>query len=228
MFKRRSYKKELLDEPVIAKEKLYKNLDELEIINKYLGGHAASIKGLNALTNCKPKMVVDIGCGGGDSVKALANKFGNKVQLTGIDLKEDCIEYSKKNCEVYPNVHFRCADFRSVFSINDHPDVIHASLFFHHFTEDEIVSFLRECDRHKVIVVINDLERNPVAYYAIKFLTTFLSNSFLVRNDAPLSVLRGFKKDEWKNILEKAGIRKYTVQNCWAFRHLIIAYPNEQ
>ncbi len=72
---------------------------------------------------------------------------------------------------------------------------------------------------------INDLQRHPLAYYSIKYITKFFSKSYLVKNDAPLSVLRGFKKDEWKGIFEKAGIINYSIQWKWAFRYLIIA-PN--
>jgi hypothetical protein len=69
---------------------------------------------------------------------------------------------------------------------------------------------------------INDLHRHPVAFFAIKFLTQIFSRSYLVRNDAPLSVARGFKKHEWKTLFKKAGIHDYTIQWKWAFRYLII------
>jgi hypothetical protein len=48
------------------------------------------------------------------------------------------------------------------------------------------------------------------------------SKSDLVKNDAPVSVLRGFKKMEWKNLLQKAGINNYSVKWKWAFRFLIV------
>ncbi len=69
---------------------------------------------------------------------------------------------------------------------------------------------------------INDLHRHPLAYYSIKWITKFFSKSYLVKNDAPLSVARGFKKEEWKYILNKAGIKTYTIQWQWAFRYLVI------
>jgi len=123
-----------------------------------------------------------------------------------------------------------CGDFRDAFDPKAEKTeitIVHASLFFHHFSEDEIVSFIRLCDKNKTILLINDLERNPIAYFSIKFLTFLFSKSTLVKNDAPLSVQRGFKKKEWLAILQKATIKKYLIKNCWAFRHLVIAYPNE-
>jgi hypothetical protein len=53
-------------------------------------------------------------------------------------------------------------------------------------------------------------------------LTSLFSKSYLVKNDAPLSVKRGFTSDEWRLLLLKAGIENYTITWCWAFRHLIV------
>jgi 2-polyprenyl-3-methyl-5-hydroxy-6-metoxy-1,4-benzoquinol methylase len=232
MFKNRSYQKELLDETNIETNLLFQNLKELTFINTYLGGHSISVKAIQYLVNSKSKTntIIDIGCGGGDSIKAIANwaKQNNKhIQLTGIDLKQDCIDYATTNCIAYPEIKFNCDDFRNAFHQSHKIDVVHAALFCHHFTENELVGFIQLCNTHKAIFVINDLARNPIAYYAIKLLTRLFSKSPLVKNDAPLSVLRGFKKAEWKAILERANSKNYVLKNRWAFRHLLIIYPNE-
>ena len=233
MFNQRSNKKEFLDELDIQKELLFQNLKELEFINKYLGGHSISIQGINevVIDRSKKYNIIDIGCGGGDSLKAIAAwsiDKNIKINLTGIDLKQDCIDYAKSNCKEYVELQFRCDDFRNAFSVENAIDVVHASLFCHHFTENNLVEFVRMCSDNGAIFIINDLERNPFAYYSIKLLTLLFSKSPLVKHDAPLSVLRGFRKAEWDSILQKAGIKKYTIKNRWAFRHLIIAYPNGQ
>ena len=76
---------------------------------------------------------------------------------------------------------------------------------------------------HGVAVPVgrNDLHRHVVAYNFIKYATKFFSRSYLVKNDAPLSVLRGFRKKEWQGIFERAGISDYAIQWKWAFRYLI-------
>ena len=53
-------------------------------------------------------------------------------------------------------------------------------------------------------------------------LTRLFSRSYLVKHDAPLSVLRGFKKKELEELLNKAGILNYTIHWKWAFRWLVI------
>jgi hypothetical protein len=70
---------------------------------------------------------------------------------------------------------------------------------------------------------INDLHRHPMAFYSIRILTKLFSNSYLVKNDAPLSVRRGFRKEELEGLLEQAGLRSYEVSWQWAFRFLVVA-----
>lgn len=232
MFKHRHYTKEMLDEENIPKHLLFRNLKELEIINIRLGGHAVSLKGLKTLLKDKNKTykIADIGCGGGDSIKAMSNftsKQKIKANYLGIDLKEDCIEYSTENCKNITNLTLYKDDFRNVFTYEKNIDIVHASLFCHHFKEDEIAGFIKDCSQNGSIFIINDLERNPFAHYSIKWITKLFSKSPLVKNDAPLSVLRGFRRNEWENIIKSAGIKNYSIKNKWAFRHLVIIYPNE-
>ena len=168
MFKQRSYKKELLDETDIRKDLLFQNLKELAVINKYLGGHAISLKGLKKVMTDKSKAysVIDIGCGGGDSLKAMAKWAADehyKINLTGVDLKNDCIDYAKSACREFPGITFYCDDFRNVFAKTNAIDIVHAALFCHHFTEDEIIGFIKICDKNKTVFIINDLERNRFA-----------------------------------------------------------------
>ena len=143
--------------------------------------------------------MIDIGCGGGDSMKAIskwATQNQINIEITGLDLKQDCIDFAKENCQGFSNLKFSCDDFRNAFSGENKIDMVHASLFCHHFTENELVEFVKLCSKNKSIFLINDLERNPIAYFSIKWITGLFSKSILVKNDAPLSVLRGFKKPE--------------------------------
>jgi hypothetical protein len=98
-----------------------------------------------------------------------------------------------------------------------------ATLFFHHFTAEQLSAVLKQLHTQvRVGIIINDLHRHPLAYYSIKWLTQLFSRSAMVKFDAPLSVLRGFSRSEWELILTKAGIRKYTLRWRWAFRWQII------
>jgi 2-polyprenyl-3-methyl-5-hydroxy-6-metoxy-1,4-benzoquinol methylase len=229
-FKYRSYLKELLDNDKIDTKDLFQNLKELHIINQYLGGYNASIKGLDKIQkNYKNiKNILDIGFGGGDSIKKFANYYkGQQPPLFfyGVDLKQDCIKYATKNLESIQNKKLICDNYKNIGTeLLTNIDVIHCSLFLHHLTEDEIIDLFKFIKSNKCILLVNDLHRNWLAYYSIKFLTMMFSKSFLVKNDAPLSVLRGFKKTELIELVKKAGFIDFSVNWNWAFRLSIIAY----
>jgi 2-polyprenyl-3-methyl-5-hydroxy-6-metoxy-1,4-benzoquinol methylase len=221
MFKERSKQKELLD-GLVSKDELILNLKELDTINSLLGGYKISTQLIKKL-NLNNKTVVDIGSGGGDMLFKLYKASPNNT-FYGVDLKSDCINYAKEHLPSSPRIKFICSDYRDLKQHITQVDVLHGCLFTHHLDNEEIVQLIRFAKEQKAILVLNDLHRNALAYYSIKLLTRLFSKSRLVKHDAPLSVLRGFKKQEWYQMLRKAGATSYTVKWKWAFRHLIVVY----
>ncbi len=229
LLKYRSNEKEYLDNSHIETKDLYQNLIELDIINSRLGGYNASRKGLAAiLKTTKPvNTILDIGFGGGDSIKQMqkyCEKKNVKLFFYGVDLKNDCVKYAESNLTTFSNTQLICDDYRNISAdLLKQIDVIHCSLFLHHLTDEEIIDLLKFGKSNQCIILANDLQRNWFAYYSIKFLTAIFSKSYLVKNDAPVSVKRGFKKNELKVLLEKAGYKNYSVKWSWAFRYILIA-----
>jgi len=225
----RSNQKEILDEDNIPFEDIRQNMRELNSINTILGGHRITLTGMRFFANehvgVSPISICEIGCGGGDNLYAVFQSCQNKriaLSLLGIDIKKECIDFAQKQ---YPNMpaQWITSDYQLVDLKTNKPEVIFSSLFCHHFTEEQLIAQLQWMKANsRSGFFINDLHRNTFAYYSIKWLTSLFSRSYLVKNDAPLSVARGFTKKEWKGILEKAGITNYTIQWKWAFRHLII------
>ena len=226
-FSNRSYNKELLDRDDIPFADIQQNMKELNLINTRLGGHKITINGFKQLAGQRKTIsICEIGCGGGDNLNAVYNYCSKKnihLKLIGVDINADCIAYAKKNTTI-PHENLIVSDYKKIAFANDKPDIIFASLFCHHFTDEELIIMLQWMrSNSKLGFFINDLHRHPIAYHLIKVATKIFSRSYLVKNDAPLSVLRGFKKPEWQNIFIKAGITNYTIQWKWAFRYLIIS-----
>lgn len=230
MFKERSKAYELLDGRDIPEADLFQNLKELHFINTYLGGYRITFNALQHLLVKAdyPYAIVDIGSGGGDTLKAIARWCAaHQIQatLTGIDLKESCTRYATIHAPD-ASIQFITDDYINASKHVNKIDILHASLFCHHLNEAQIISLIQYARSIRATLVINDLERNPIAYYAIKLLTRLFSSSYLVKHDAPLSVLRGFKKKEWLRMIEQSGAKHYQVSNMWAFRHQVIIYAN--
>ncbi|HWK02869.1 MAG TPA: methyltransferase domain-containing protein [Puia sp.] len=227
-FSKRSYQKELLDRNDIPFEDIERNMRELDFINTWLGGHAISLYGLKQLLKERKQVTVcEIGCGGGDNLRVLSRYCRRKkigLQVIGIDLNAHCIAVARKRWEG-DNAEWVHSDYREVLFGEEKPDIIFSSLFCHHFTDKELVSMLSWMEESaRSGWFINDLQRHRLAYHSIRRLTGWLSRSYLVKNDAPLSVLRGFTRREWEDLLQEAGMASYSIQWKWAFRWLIVRH----
>ncbi len=224
-FSRRSDEKELLDRDDIPFGDIERNMRELDFINTWLGGHGISISGLRRLLRGEgPVNICEIGCGGGDNLRVLGEYCRRRkivVRVTGIDYNSHCIAVARERWKEGP-AEWICSDYREISFENGKPDIIFSSLFCHHFTDSELVDQLRWMDVNaRTGWFINDLQRHPLAYYSIRRMTGWWSKSYLVKKDAPLSVLRGFTRRDWQELLKRAGISQYSLQWKWAFRWLV-------
>ena len=223
-FHERSYKPELLDGDDIPFADIRKNMEELDFINTWLGGHAITLAGIKSLTGDKKILnVCEIGCGGGDNLAAVGRWAARKkieISYIGIDINPACIAVAKERLPA-ANAQWITADYGEV-QFDRSPDIIFSSLFCHHFSNEELVKQLQWMRQQaRLGFFINDLHRHPAAYYSIKWLTAIFSGSYLVKNDAPLSVLRGFSRAEWIELLNRAGLDNFSLRWKWAFRWLV-------
>lgn len=234
-FSHRSNEKELLDRDDIPFEDIKQNMKELDFINTWLGGHAITINGIESLVKLSAFQLSDklticeMGCGGGDNLRAIGKWCKERdisVILIGIDMNPNCIAYARSRTDNF-DIDFISDDYRNVH-FETKPDVIFSSLFCHHFTNEELEQqFAWMKQNAKLGFFVNDLQRHLLAYYSIKCLTKLFSKSYLVKNDAPLSVLRGFHKNEISQLLSQSSIINYQLKWKWAFRWLLI-YKHEQ
>jgi SAM-dependent methyltransferase len=234
-FSVRSYEKELLDRSDIPFADIKLNMRELDFINAKLGGHKITLEGLGAVMektkngakgNRVQLSILEIGCGGGDNlrvIKKYCEKRNIAVQLSGVDINPHCIEFARSRKE-NKGIEFICSDYKLIDPVPK-PDIIFNSLFCHHFNDEQMMEILMWMKDHsRAGFFINDLHRHPLAYYSIKWLTSVFSKSYLVRNDAPLSVLRGFRRSELELFNARCSISNAQLKWKWAFRWLLIVY----
>lgn len=229
-FSKRSYQKELLDADNIPFSDIKQNMKELDTINSLLGGHTINKKAIQQLLQHQQHgsasiHICEIGCGDGNNLRNILQWFNNKqikVQLTGIDMNAYCIAYAQTKDE-NKGIDFICSNYAAV-TFESKPDIIFSSLFCHHFTDEELTEqFIWMKANSSIGFFVNDLHRHTVAYHSIKLLSSLFSKSYLVKNDAPLSVQRGFKRNELKKLIQQAQLSHYKLHWKWAFRWLLIA-----
>ncbi|MEQ8552686.1 MAG: methyltransferase domain-containing protein [Cyclobacteriaceae bacterium] len=221
----RSSEIEIMDDLNISGEVVPQTLKELNTINQYLGGNRISMQCFKKIIKKKQvNSLVDLGCGGADILIQMAkNSSGTDVQFVGIDANPHIVEYAQRNTSAWSNIEVSCANILEEAFQKQSFDIIHCCLFLHHFTEKELIHlFVSFKKQARKAIIVNDLHRHFLAYHSIRLITRFFSKSFMVRNDAAVSVARGFKRSELTKILEKAGISNYSLKWRWAFRWQLI------
>ena len=215
---KRSYEQELMDDFSIRDERIDEALKELKIINKYLGGASTTYSALKYFISSEKENItaLDIGSGSSDNLISAKKKFNN-LQIISLDINLRTLLYTEEavkkiNSDVF---HLPIKDGSC--------DIVHTALFLHHFNEGQLTILLKEFLRVANIgVIINDLRRSILAFIGIKLLTIIFSKSEFVKNDAPLSVKKGFNKPEFIKLLSNAGISNYNIRRKWAFRWMIV------
>jgi 2-polyprenyl-3-methyl-5-hydroxy-6-metoxy-1,4-benzoquinol methylase len=226
-FRYRSQQSEIMDDLNCAGEVVNQTLRELDFINHWLGGNYVTLRGIDHLLKIGSPVnsslhVVDMGCGSGDMLRLIHTQLNKRFPdliLTGIDANPNIIAFAQSQLKANTNLKFRSVNVFDASFQREQFDIITATLFLHHFKEEELIHLLQTWKQQaRLGIVINDLHRHPLAYHSIKLLTSVFSRSAMVKFDAPLSVLRGFTLDEWRTLLKNAGISKYTLNWKWAFR----------
>jgi ubiquinone/menaquinone biosynthesis C-methylase UbiE len=215
----RSAQKEIMDDVFMSDERIDGALRELTVINKWLGGFSNSRRGVKTLLKQIPASktisVLDAGSGGCDLDRAISTLHPG-FRITALDLNIRACEYIERNHPAISVIHGSVLDLP--FAQRSF-DIVHASLLIHHFTEEQLrVILLSMYSVARYGIVINDLRRSVFAYYAIKLLTHLFSRSVMVKNDAPISVLRGFTRNELVRLCSALPSASYTIHRTWAFR----------
>lgn len=215
-----------MDDLSIEGEVVNQTLKELNTINQLLGGNVISVSAFKRMATQQPIKLGDLGCGGGDIMIEMAKWARRKkinVSFVGIDANPHIVAYASDHTKEYPEIKYQALNILSDEFKNEQFDILHCCLFIHHFSDEQLIDLFRHFKTQtKIAVIINDLHRHPLAYWSIKMLTYLFSRSRMVRNDAAVSVARGFKKKELINILNQAGIEKYNLSWHWAFRWKLI------
>ena len=222
--KYRTDKEELMDDFSIGGDLLRDTLDKLENINRWLGGNLMTVRALKKVLKNHPKeqelTIADIGCGHGDILRDVAKfgrKNGYKMKLIGMDANPTAIAYANELSSEFSELSFKTEDIFSEAFKHRKFDVVLATLFLHHFKEEQLTSFLgNTLKQTKIGIVVNDLHRHKLAYYLFMLLSVFIKNNMIIE-DGLTSVLRGFKRNELAHISKKLKV-KPQISWKWAFR----------
>ncbi|RKR80655.1 methyltransferase family protein [Mucilaginibacter gracilis] len=227
---KRATEPEIMDDFSLPEGEVVPVLKGLEKLNALFGGHKTLVKALKYIPVKSGYHISDWGCGGGDALRAIAqwaNKANIKLQLTGVDATASAVEFARVEAKAYPNISFILSDVMSDELKPGQFDVVYSSLFSHHFADDEWVALVKKMvSCSKKAVIITDLHRHWLLYYAVVFIAYTFTKSKMARFDGPLSVRRSFKKHDLVNLLHQSGLTNYKITWKWAFRWQVLIYKS--
>lgn len=195
-------------------------LHQLGKVGEYLGGDRASYKAIDLISPL-PTSILDVGCGGGSFTQKLGKRYSS-CQIKGIDISTEAISYAKTHNQ-RNNVTFDLCSLCHLPSKSY--DVVIATLVCHHFNDDELILFLKNCTRiAKKAVIINDLHRHPLAWFAFILSAPLLFRNRLITHDGALSIKRAFKKKDWQGYLQALEAKGKIIWH-WPFRWIVTLDP---
>lgn len=210
-FRERANIEEIMDDLSRPTHEFDQAYRELAMINRRLGGIRAIERFLPAVPNL---LILDVAAGACDVSEAISRRRQSRIVV--LDRNAKGLRLAKRSFPVAGDALEMPFPDRTF-------DVVMASLFFHHLSDEQCVRVLASMWRiAKRRVIVNDLHRHPVAYFSIRALTAAFSKSVMVRHDGPVSVLRAFNPKELLRIAERAGIPA-RVHRSFPYRLVLVA-----
>ncbi|MFB6272341.1 MAG: methyltransferase domain-containing protein [Salinibacter sp.] len=226
-----------MDDFSISDARLTRALRDLRRTNRLLGAYTATDAVLTPLFRRNDRLrILDVGCGGGDYVVHLtrqAKRFGCRAELIGLDANPVTVGHARAHLDEHlspslrSQVRIEIGDALALPVPDESVDVVHAALFLHHFHGENAVQLLSEMQRvARRGLLINDLHRHPLAYLGIWLLSRGLRMAPMVQHDGPMSVRRGFRKNELRDLARKAQLSLPSIRWHWAFRWTLSTISN--
>jgi 2-polyprenyl-3-methyl-5-hydroxy-6-metoxy-1,4-benzoquinol methylase len=235
----RARRAEWLDDPLVPPGALHTTLRAVGRINRVTSGLQTSLAGVRRLltnaddavgTRQTPLRIMDVGTGDGaflDAVDRWSRRTDTCVELLGVELRDPVVSRLRRKFGNHPHI---CVERVNVFDLDASREfhILHASLVLHHFAPEDVARALtRMAQLSRLGVVVNDLQRHWAAYLGSHLLTRALTRDTMARRDGPLSVLRGFTRDELLDVSRRSPLDNIELTWRWPFRWLLTGEPSE-
>lgn len=221
----RSTQAEYFDEPGRPELELAEGYRMLGEMNRLFGLAALFKRFIPAWLGpdrCQNLTFLDIGGGDGSlgtELRKWAAERGWNWQFTTVDLNARALALGS------PEGNFILASAMALPFKSGSYDVVMSSQTVHHLPDDQSVAqFFREAWRvSRDLVFINDLHRNLLLYSALWLIVLLWRYPKHFRSDALISVRKGWRLKEWRELAHRAGIPQASIRVYGGARILLHA-----
>lgn len=205
---------ELMDDPNVPRDELAMSLRYIRGINRLLGGESSLLRHLKAWSRKWPRdravTMLDVATGSADLPLAAvqwARRAGFQLHVTGVDKHRETLALAREHVAGEKGIELREADALELsrrFAPGSF-DYVHAGLFLHHLSDDDVVRVLRQMSGIATKGIIwNDLVRSKHSMQAVRLMTIGMPH--IVKHDARVSVSAGFTREEAEALAARSGI----------------------
>jgi hypothetical protein len=222
-FTRRATQAEYCDRPNLSAADLADNYRQLARVNRV----ALATDPFQRLLvrwlgrrNVTKLSLLDLGAGDGSigrSMERWAQRHGWDWRVTNLDAKCAALRLGSNRRSVAASV---CA----LPFADDSFDVVIASQMTHHLTDEEVVGHFREAWRvSRDAVFFADAHRNVGVWCALWLVLRLMRVTPQFRSDGLLSIQRGWRLGEWRELARQAGIPQARVWLYYGSRVILQA-----
>ncbi len=219
---------ELMDDPSLSEVKLNEALKDISFVNKWLGGNGITVNAVRNIINQYPTKkewtIADVGCGDGEMLRILSNCFNDRditFKFIGIDISDKGLQRAKELSADFNNIRYQNVDIFKIKENSQTYDLLISTLTLHHIKEKEILNFLKGMiQRSHYGIIINDLQRSPIAYLLFSIFSRIFIKSPIARNDGLISIASAFRRKDLEKYSKQLGLINYKITWKWAFRYL--------
>ncbi|MFQ3651616.1 MAG: methyltransferase domain-containing protein, partial [Gemmataceae bacterium] len=159
--------------------------------------------------------VLDVACGGGDVVHALA-QLRPDWYVAGCDLSPTAVAYASRRGGTFFVHDALAAPIPSGY------EALTCCLFVHHLDIEQTLTLMRRLRASDArMVLISDLERCRAGLWSAYLITRLITRSPVVHYDGPVSVRAAYTLPEIARLARQAGLHGARLRRVWPFRWLL-------
>ncbi|WP_397299752.1 methyltransferase domain-containing protein [Nonlabens ulvanivorans] len=216
---------EWMDDPNLDEQTLQNAVDDINRVNKWLGGFKFTLKAVQKelkKINKSTITIVDAGCGDGEMLRYLSTNINDsRVQFLGLDFSANSIKKGYLKSEGFKDIRFRESDILQIDSTEIECDILISTLTMHHFDDIEIIDFLKKFKEITTYsIIINDLHRSRTAFILFQLVCLIFIRNEISKHDGLISIASGFKRADLKRYAKLVPFKNDLIQWKWSFRFI--------